>query len=357
MRVALAGPPQSGKSTLFAAVAEAGGSHVDLSRPDQPHLAVVKVPDERLPALARMHEAKKTVHAELEFLDLPGFDLADQAARHRAAAHWPAMRQSDMLAFVVRAFDDPTTPAYRGRVDPAADVEELLVEMLLADLDQVTGRIAKLEAAIKKPTANRDQEMQELELMKRLSATLEAEKPISAAAATQAEDKLLRSFAFLSRKPILAVVNCGEDSAGGGRGREELAGLPCIELSAKIEEEIAELPAEDRGDFLADLGLNEPARDRLIRACYRRMDLVSFLTTTHGECRAWTVPAGTEAIAAAAEIHTDMARGFIRAETVAFDDLAAAGDMKAAKAAGKVRLEGKHYVVRDGDVITFRFNV
>jgi len=356
MRVALVGPPQSGKSTLFAAVAEAGGSHVNLSRPDQPHLAVVKVPDERLVWLAKLHQPDKVVPAELEFLDIPGFDMSDEAGQSRAKAHWAAMRQCDMLAFVVRGFADETTPAYRGRIDAEADVEELLVEMLFADLDQVTGRIAKLETSIKKPTPHRGELIRELDLMKQLAEALESERPISSVASTHAEEKILRGFGFLSRKPSLVVLNCDESAAAEG-GPDEVASVACIQLSARIEEEIARLDPEERSEFLADLGLKEFARDRLIRSCYGALNLVSFLTIGKDEVRAWAIPAGTEAVTAAGEIHTDIARGFIRAETVAYNDLADAGDIKAAKAAGKVRLEGKHYIVQDGDVIDFRFNV
>ena len=356
MRVALIGPPQSGKSTLFAAVAEAGGSHVDLSRGDQPHMAVVKVPDARLAVLAEHFKPEKIVPAELEFLDLPGMDLRDDAGRNRARTHWAAMRQSDMLVFVVRAFAGDTVAAYRDRVDAEADVRELLDEMLFADLDQVVHRIEKLQTALKKPTGDHKDQQRELDLMQRLEAALENEQPISAAVGNDAEDKLIRSFAFLSQKPMLVVVNCSEDAIGPG-GPETVGSLPALHLSAQIEEEIAQLDADERTEFLADLGVDSPARDRLIRACYDALGLVSFLTYGEDEVRAWTVPDGTQAVEAAGEIHSDIARGFIRAETVAYDDFIAAGDMKSAKAAGKVRLEGKTYVVRDGDMITYRFNV
>ncbi len=355
MRVALVGPPQSGKSTLWAAVAEAGGSHVDLSRPDQPHLAVVKVPDERLDWLGEQYNPKKIGHAELEFLDLPGFDLRDAPSRSRARAHWTAMRQSDMIVLVVRSFANDAVGAYRGRIDPSSDVEELLTELLFADLDQVTARIEKLNASLKKPTGHHDEQMRELELMQRLNETLEAEKPIAEAIDSGSEGKLIRSFAFLSQKPVLVVLNCSE--GGLADQPEELSNLPCMALSAKIGEEIAQLPPDERGDFLTDLGTDSTARDRLIRACYGQLNLVSFMTVGPVECHAWTVPAGTEAVVAAEQVHSDMARGFIRAETVAYEDLRSAGDMKAAKAVGKVRLEGKTYLVQDGDVINFRFNV
>jgi hypothetical protein len=357
MRVALVGPPQSGKTTLFAAVAEAGGSEVDTHRPDQPHAAIVKVPDERLGWVAALFGSKKTTPAELEFLDVPGMDLSDEAGRHHARTHWAAMRQSDMLVFVVRAFEDAAVPAYRGRVDPAADVRELLEEMLFADLDQVTTRIEKLEAAVKKPTADRNAQLRELELMKRLAEALEAERPVSDAVQNEAEEKLLRSFAFCSQKPMLAARNGSEGDLSGGADDECIESLPCVRLSARIEEEIAELPDDERAEFLADLGLAEPARDRLVRACFRRMGLISFFTPSEKETRAVTVPEGTDALTAAGEIHSDIARGFIRAEVIGYEELKAAGDMKAARAAGTVRLEGKSYVVQDGDVVYFRFNV
>jgi hypothetical protein len=356
MRVALIGLPQSGKSTLFQAIAAGSGSGMDMSRPDQPHLATVKVPDDRVYWLAEQYNPKKTTPAELAFLDLPGFDLTGDAGRQRAKIHWAAMRQSEMLVSVVRAFANDAVAAYRDRVDPAADVEDLFTEMLFADLEQVTNRIAKLEASLKKPVGNKDEIKRELELMAKLVETLEDERPISDAITTEIEAKMTASFAFLSQKPVLIALNCDEDALAG-ENPHEFAGRPCLYLSAQIEEEIAELPADERGEFLADLGLESPAGDRLIRACYEGLDLVSFLTTGEDECRAWTIRSGTTAVDAAGEIHSDIARGFIRAETVAFDDYKSAGDMKGARAAGKVRLEGKTYVVQDGDIINYRFNV
>jgi len=356
MRVALVGPPQSGKSTLFAAVVGESGSAVHIERPDQPHLATVKVPDERLEWIASLVRPKKTVHAEIELLDLPGFDLSDEAGRHHARTHFAAMRQSQMLCFVVRGFAGETVPAYRGRVDPAGDVEEFVAEMLFADLDQVTQRIGKLEAAVRKPSPEREHQQHELALMKRLVGALEAEKPIAEAVHGEAEEKLLRSFAFCSLMPALVVLNCAEDDLAAP-APETLGGLPCLKLSAEIEQELAQLDPEERGEFLDDLGIGTSARDRLVRSCFAQMNLVSFFTYTANECRAWAIPAGTDAHTAAGLIHSDIARGFIRAETVAFDDLRAAGDFKQAKAVGKVRLEGKEHIVEDGDVIYFRFSV
>ncbi len=356
MRVALIGPPYSGKTTLFQAVAEAGGSTIDVSRGDQPHLAVVKVPDERLDWLGEIYQPKKLTPAELEFLDLPGFDLTDEAGRSKSRQHWAAMRQSDMIVMVVRAFANEAVPAYRDRVNGVADAEELQAELLFADLDQVMHRVERLEAQLKKP-ANRDATQRELDLMRRLQDALENEQPIRSAIRNEDEEKAIRSFAFLSLKPQLVVVNCGEDAAGQS-GPGQVAGLEALQLSARIEEELAQLSAEDRQVFMDDLGLQSVARDRLIRACYTKLNLVSMFTSGEDECKAWTLPAGSDAVTAAGEIHSDIARGFIRAETVAYDDFrTAGGDMKAVKAAGRVRLEGKQYTVQDGDIINFRFNV
>lgn len=356
MRVALVGPARSGKSSLFAAVAQAGGSHVDLHRPDQPHAAVIKVADERLTWLTEQYKPHKSTPVELELLDLPGFDLADEAGRARAKTHWPAMRNSDLLVFVVRSFDDPVVAPYRNRVDPQADLRELLAEMIFADLEQTASRIDKLHAALHKSGAKVKENAKELELLQRLQQALEQDHPAAEAVVSPEEAKLLRSFAFLSQKPALAVWNCSEQSVAA-EAPAELCGLPCVQLAAKIEAELSQLPAAERREFMADLGLKDSARDRLGRACIRQMGCVTFLTVTGDECRAWAVSAGTDAVTAAGAIHSDIARGFIRAETIAFEDLHAAGDMKHARAAGKVRLEGKSYVVQDGDVIHFRFNV
>lgn len=356
MRVAFVGPPQSGKSTLFSAVATAGGSHVDLSRPDQPHMAVVKVPDERLEWLAEQYKPKKFTPAELEFLDLPGFDLSDEAGRNRAKTHWQALRQSDMIVIVVRGFSSDAVGAYRERINPRSDIDELLAEMIFADLDQVTNRMERLEASLKKPSPNREEQQREFELMGRLKDALENEKSIAQTITGEQEKRLLRSFSFLSQKPVLGVLNCSEDDINAGES-SEFGETPTLRLSAQIEEEIAQLEPAERQEFLADLGVTSPARDRLIRSCYQSLDLVSFFTVGDDECRAWTIPAGTDAVTAAREIHSDIARGFIRAETVSYVDFRACGDMKAAKAAGKMRLEGKTYIVQDGDILNFRFNV
>ena len=355
MRICFVGPPQSGKSTLFSAVVTSGGSSVDISRADQAHIGVVKVPDERLIWLSELFKPKKTTPAELELLDLPGFDLSGEAGRSRSKTHWTAMRQSDCLVLVVRDFIDNSVAQYRNRIDANADVRELLTELLFADLQQVTTRVEKLEVSIKKPTPKRDEQLRELELMKRLGDALENEKLLNEVIASESDSKLVRSFGFLSQKPVLVVYNCQEDKIASAP--ETIENIPVLGLCVQIEKEIAQLEPSERGEFLADMNIDASASDRLIRACYDRMNLVSFLTTGEDECHAWTIPANTPAVEAAGKIHSDIARGFIRAETVAYDDFHSAGDMKTAKTAGTIRLEGKTYLVQDGDIINFRFNV
>ena len=358
MRVALVGLPFSGKSSLFAAVTEAGGTHVHMERADQEHLAVVKVPDQRLLWLEERYKPKKRTHAELEFLDVPGMDLSSEAGRQRARTHWQSVRNCGIMLLALRNFHSTTAPPYRDRVDFAADLDELKSEMLFADLEQVLARIEKLEATLKKPVPGQERDLatKELDLMQRLGSTLEAEKPISEAVHGPIEERLVRPFAFLTLKPALVVVNCDE---GGmpAQPPEAVGGYPAMFLSAKLEQELAALDEGERAEFMKELGVAATARDRLIRACYDSMKLISFLTAGDKEVRAWTIPAGTDAVTAAGEIHTDIARGFIRAEIIAYDDLHAAGSEKAARAAGKFRLEGKSYIIKDGDVVVFRFNV
>lgn len=354
MRIAFVGPLMSGKSTLFHAVT----GHTASTHPGAgEQIAVVKVPDPRVDWLNDLYKPKKKTKATIECLDVPGFsqETAQQQAEFRKAL--PDIRQCDALVAVVRAFESPTVPPYRNRVDPKGDLEELTSELMFCDLETVTTRIERLEKALTKPTKTHAEEKRELELMERIKSALENEQPVRSAIQTDEERKKLSSFAFLTDLPLVVVINVGEDQAAADAPFEWPGAKATISLCAETEAEIAELDPADRTAFLEDLGVAEPARDRLIRACYDAVGLISFLTVGDDEVRAWSIVRGADAVEAAGKIHTDIARGFIRAETVAYDDLHAAGDMKAAKAAGKVRLEGKTYTVQDGDVINFRFNV
>jgi len=354
MKVAFVGPLMSGKSTLFRAVT---GQPVPSHHLVGEQLAVVKVPDPRLDWLDQLYHRGKKVQATTDCLDVPGFShetAAQQAEFHKSL---PALRQCDALVAVVRAFENPAVPAYRSRVDAKADLEELAAELAFCDLEQVAARIERLEKSLKKPTKNHEHEKRELELMRRCQGALENEQPISSAVQNDEERKMLLSFAFLTELPLIVVINVNEDQAADPEPFDYPHAHRTIALCADTEGQIAQLPPEDRAAFLEDLGVSEPAHDRLIHACYDAVGLISFLTVGDDEVRAWPIKRGSDAVTAAGKIHTDIARGFIRAETVAYDDLRAGGDMKAAKAAGKVRLEGKSYIVQDGDVIDFRFNV
>lgn len=354
MRIAFVGPPQSGKSTLWRAVTGHAPSphHVGGEQ-----LAAVKVPDKRLDWLFNLYKPKKYTEATIECLDVPGFshETAAQGAEFRKAL--PSVRNCDALVAVIRAFDNPSVPPYRNRVDARADLDELASELIFCDLETVTTRIERLEKSLKKPTRTHEQEKRELDLMQRLSKVLESEQPIAKAIHSEEERKAVAAYAFLTELPLIVVINVNESQAAAPPAFEWPNARTVIALCAETEEQIAQLDPADRQAFLDDLGVKEPAKDRLVRACYDAVGLISFLTVGEDEVRAWPVKRGSDAVEAAGKVHTDIARGFIRAETVAYNDLHAAGDMKSAKLANKVRLEGKSYVVQDGDVINFRFNI
>ncbi|UCD30219.1 MAG: redox-regulated ATPase YchF [Planctomycetota bacterium] len=353
MRIAFVGPLQSGKSTLFRAVTGQAASDQHLMGE---HIAVVKVPDPRLEFLQRLFKTKKVVEATIECLDVPGFSHETAQSQSEFRKSLPHIRQCDALVAVVRGFDNPTVPAYRNRVDARADLEELESELMFCDLESVTGRIEKLQKELKKPKSH-DEEKHQLELLQRCQNALENEQPLSKVIQSDEERKMVSSFAFLTELPLVVVINVNEAEASAPVPFDYPHAHTTIALCADTEEQIAKLDPQDRQAFMEDLGVGESAHDRLIQACYGAVGLISFMTHNQEEVRAWSIKQGTEAVEAAGKIHTDMARGFIRAETVAYEDLEAAGDMKAAKAGAKVRLEGKHYIVEDGDVITFRFNV
>ena len=354
MRFALIGPPQSGKSTLFSAIT---GQPLDPAHAMSEQLTAVDVPDDRLDYLAGLYKPKKYTPAHLEFLDLPGASLADAHGQAEFRRWMQSARKCDGLVMVVRSFSSDSVMKYRDRVDAGADVDELHTELIFADLEQVINRVEKLEKAASRPSKTHDHDVRELAMMKRVQEALESEAPVSKAIHNDEERTIALSFGFLTLKPVIVVINVGEAQVSEPPPFEHPHVRATIALSAEIEAEIAQLEPEDRNTFLEDLGLSQPAKVRLIRTCYEAVGLISFLTCGPDEVRAWTIPSGTEAVAAAGKIHSDIQRGFIRAETVAFDDLKAHGDMKGAKNAGKVRLEPKHYIVKDGDIINFRFNV
>lgn len=356
MKVALIGLMQSGKSTVLSAIS--GKEPAPMGSTDI-HEQVVPVPDERLDWLTGLYQPKKTVHATVDCLDLPGLSFMDEHARTAARRLFNQIRTLDMFVVVVRAFESPTVPAYRNSVNPARDIEELKTEMLLADLELVTTRIERLEKQVHKPTKTQSRDKAELELQLKLQEAIENEKPISSVIENDLQLDLIKPLGFLTLKPMMVVVNIGEDQLDQnidlGRGIDQSTQV--VHLCASLESELAQLDEADRGAFMADMGLTEPASKKFVQSCYSTLGLISFLTVGKDEVRAWPIEKGTSAHDAAGKVHSDIKRGFIRAETMAYADLQQYGDEKDVKAAGKMRLEGKTYIVQDGDIISFRFNV
>jgi GTP-binding protein YchF len=345
---------QSGKSSIFSAISGKAMPPIGSTSIEE---AIVPVPDERIDLLTKLYKPKKITYATIDCLDLPGISFIDEHGRAAARRLINQIRTADMLALVIRAFENPAVPPYRGSVNPARDVAELKTELLLADLEIVTTRIERLEKEVAKPTKTQAHDKAELALHKKLQAAIEAEKPISAAVETQAENEMVRSLAFLTQKPMVVVVNVGENDLKREFKFDLGGSVPIISLCATLEKELSQLDAQSRKEFMADLGISKPATEKFVTSCYSALGLISFLTTASEEVHAWPIKQGTTALDAAAKVHSDIKRGFIRAETMAFDDLNALGDEKAVKAAGKMRLEGKTYIVKDGDIISFRFNV
>lgn len=347
MKVAVIGLMQSGKSTLVSAVS---GKSIPAFGSVNIEEVVVAVPDERLDWLTELYNPKKTVHGTVDCLDLPGISFGDENTRAAARRLFGQVRTVDMFVVVVKGFE--------GSAQPERDINDLRTEFILSDLELVTTRIERLEKQVHKPTKTQARDKEELALQLKLAGVLESEKPVSSGIENDQELGLIKSLGFLTLKPMMVVVNVGE---GDLDKKFDVAGLgddvEVITLCASLESELAQLDAESRIEFMADLGITEPASVKFIQSCYRTLGLVSFLTVGKDEVRAWPIRKGTCALDAAGKIHSDIKRGFIRAETIAYDDIKEHGGEKECKAAGKTRLEGKTYVIADGDIINFRFNV
>jgi len=356
LKVALFGLLQSGKSTLLASIS---GKEIPAIGSTAIEEAIVPVPDERLDWLIEYCKPKKTTHATIDCLDVPGFNFTDEHGRAAARRLINKIRIVDMLVLVVRAFENPAVPPYRATINPAVDLVELQTEILLADLELVSTRIEKLEKQVHKPTKTQAHDKAELALQKKLQETIESEKPISTAIENETELEMIKSLGFLTLKPITVVVNVGEDNLNEKFDFSDRmdSSVPVVTMCAKLEHELAQLDAQSRVEFMEDLGIIESAAKKFVNSCYTALGLISFLTVVSNELHAWPIKKGTVAVDAAGKVHTDIKRGFIRAETFGFDELKEYGDEKALKAAGKIRLEGKDYVVQDGDIINFRFNV
>jgi GTP-binding protein YchF len=353
MKVGLVGFAGSGKTTIFNTLtglaAEVGG----YGGREKANIGVIKVPDARIEKLAELYNPKKKTFAEISFVDVAGpqGDAGERSESGLDSKLVQHMREVDALVHVVRGFDNPML---LQAADPVRDIRAFDDELMLTDLVQIENRIARLK---KEKDSGREQE-----LMDRLKAALEDERPLRDLEISSEELTLITGFRFLSHKPLLLLLNVGEaaasaDPAGEIKDLAATKGLSLISMSGSTEMEIARLDADEQKDFLQDLGVSEPARDRFIRAAYMQLDLISFLTSGEDECRAWDIRRGTIAQKAAGRIHSDIERGFIRAEVVKFEDLIELGSEARCREQGKLRLEGKEYVVQDGDVIHFRFNV
>ena len=361
MKIAIVGLPNCGKTTVFNALT---GQTVETaafsSGKLEPNIAAVKVPDPRLQALAQIYKPRKVTVAEVQYVDVGGFKGGDAREKELSPELLSFIGTADALLHVVRAFEHKDVPHPLGSVDPQRDLAQLELELIFSDLLVIERRLDRLQKEIKKFSGQeRESRTVECDLLSRLKSNLEEEKPLRLMELTPQEEKLLRGFTFLSMKPCLVVVNLGEDQISQPGPLEELSSTKrrVASLSAKIEAEMAQLDEEDAKEFMESLGIHEPARDRVIALSYALLGLISFLTVGEDEVRAWTIREGTVAVEAGGVIHSDIQRGFIRAEVVPFEDLVKAGNMAAAKKQGRVRLEGKEYVLHDGDVSHFLFNV
>jgi len=366
MQIAIVGLAGSGKTTVFNTLtrghAETGGfGGMEL------HVGVVKVPDERLDKLAAIFKPKKVIQADVTYVDLPAPPASTEGhigTEDLPAEHLARLRDSDALLHVVRAFEDPNNPHPEGLVDPARDLDRLDVEFILADLALVDRRIERLKQSGRHGTpAEKEANEREEAVIVRLKAGLEAGSPIRDLGLDPDEEKAIRGFRFLTQKPVLVLLNVGEsDIAGAGErvavfaaGYDHQSALVDA-LSAKIEMELGELEPDEAAVFMEELGIAASGLDRVIELSYRLLGLISFLTAGPDEVRAWPIRDGSNAVDAAGAIHTDLAKGFIRAETVAYEDLLTLGSMAAARKVGKLRSEGKTYRVHDGDVVEILFS-
>ncbi|PDW00900.1 redox-regulated ATPase YchF [Candidatus Chloroploca asiatica] len=360
MKIAIIGLPNSGKTTVFNALTRGTAETTAYASGQlEPNLATVKVPDNRLAVLTGMFKPKKTTFADVQYVDVAGLSGSRREGEGLPPALLNYLGTADALLHVVRTFEDSAVPHPEGSVDLMRDLQAVDLELAFADLAIIERRLQRLNAEITKMAA-REKELRitERELLLRLQAGLEAEIPIRAAQMSEEEERLIRGYQFLTAKPLLLVPNVGEDQLSAPPtvtyAHPRSAVVP---LCGKIEAELAQLDDEDAQTFMEDLGITTPARELVIQQSYTLLGLISFLTTGPDEVRAWTIRQQTPAVEAAGAIHSDIQRGFIRAEVVAYDDLIKAGSMTEAKKQGTVRMEGKTYIVQDGDICHFLFNV
>lgn len=365
MKLGIVGLPNVGKSTLFNAITKAGAliANYPFATID-PNVGLVNVPDSRLKVLSDMSNSKRIVPAVIEFYDIAGLVKGASKGEGLGNKFLSNIRETDAIVEVLRCFDDPNVTHVDGSVDPLRDIETIDLELVFADFDMIDKVLEK-----RRKMARNDKEiLKEVEVLDKVRDVLASGKSARSLDLSEEEKKLLKSYQLLSSKPIIYVCNVNEeDAASDGANnsyvndvrkyaKNENAEVSVV--SAKIEEEISQLESdEEKIEFLSMIGLEESGTDKVIRDSYRTLDLISFLTTGEMESRAWTIKAGTKAVDAAGKIHSDISRGFIKAEIVSYDDLINSGSLLSAREKGLLRMEGKDYIMKDGDVVNFRFNV
>ncbi|MGB3241446.1 MAG: redox-regulated ATPase YchF [Candidatus Omnitrophota bacterium] len=351
MKLGIIGLEQSGKTTVFNALTGAN-KEVGTYGKIEAHIATINVPDERVDWLGEFYKREKTVHAHIEFIDIPGSINDTSDPKIVAAA-----RETDALVYVVRVFENPNVPHPHETVNPLRDYGYITMGLIMADMSLAENRIEKIKTTFQKAGKKKEDEL-ELAVLEKIMAQFEVEEPASETELTDQEKKLVSSFQFMTLKPSLALLNISEDALKAKETTGLLAQVPnSMAMCADLEAELRRLEETDRNAYMKNIGMEDLSLDSFIRKAQDTLGLISFFTVGKNEVRAWTIPRGTPAHAAAGKIHTDMERGFIRAEVFSYEDLKTLGDEQSIRHAGKFRLEGKDYIVQDGDILFIKFNV